>query len=419
MSEDNVKEFKELADETNKLIKSVREEVSVNKQETAEQKSKFEKMETRFNELVEKQKDIEEDNAKLKALKNFSVDEVNEKKKKAIELESKCFKEFMQRGNKGQDFYSFLDYSEKGRELKELRTDVADFGGYLTGTQLGGMIASNRSEVSDVTNDCSLITLSGNANSIEFPLDDDDIIQASPVGEGSGTSSTATETLGRVELKPYELMRKVKLTATMIEDVANSEQWIAGKVARGMRLKEENGVWQGTGVGLAKGILTYDADASTAYGAYTRDKIQVVNSGSAADINDTSEIDDMIKLLKPEYYANAKLYMHSTTAFRLLKLLDADNRPLIDPNYEKNPLKALTFRGFQISLQQGMPVIAANAKAIAFGDLKEAYTVVRKSGIRIIRDIYTSDNNIIIKTTERFGGAVTNFEAVKVMKVAA
>jgi len=416
-------EIKAVAEEIKGIVANVQAESKATKQETVDQKAKFEKMETKFSELNDKYVELEAKNAELSLLQNQLQNtdgEQKENQEKLIKAEQKCFSEFLVKGSGDESYYKYMTYSDSGRELKELRTDVQEFGGYLVGTQFGGILESNRSELGTLAQECNGITLGGGVNSIKYPLDDDDIIQPTSIGEGAGTSTTTTETLSNINLEVHDLMRKVKMTTSMIDDgVINIEQWLASKVSRGFGLKEEQQILSGIGANEAKGILTYTADASSSFGAYTRNRIQFVSSGAGADIASPTGLDSLLELLKADYMKNAKLYMHSTTAFRLLKLLDTDNRPLLDPDYTKNPGINMSFRGFPISLQQAMPVIAADDFPIVFGDLKEAYTVVRKKGFRIVKDIYTSDNNIIVKTTERFGGAVTNFEALKIMKVSA
>lgn len=416
-------EIKAVAEEIKGIVANVQAESKATKQETVDQKAKFEKMETKFSELHDKHVELEKQNEELKLLQNQfqnSDNEVKEKQEKLVAAEIKCFQEFLVKSTAGENFDNFIANSESGRELKTLRTDVQESGGYITSTQFGGIVESNLSELGTLAQDCQVLTLQPKSNSIEYPLDDAAIINPETITEGAGTSTTTTETFSHIDLKVHELMRKVQTTTNMLEDgIINVEQWLAKKVARGFAIKEEALILSGTGVNEAKGILTYTADASTAYGAYTLDQLQVTNSGHATLINDDTKLDDLIATLKPFYYRNAKMYMHSTTAFSLLKLKDSNGRPLIDPSYSKNPSINLTYRGFPISIQQSMPVIAASALSIAFGDLKEAYTVVRKSGFKIIKDIYTSDSNVIIKTTERFGGAIVNFEAVKLMKVEA
>ena len=66
-----------------------------------------------------------------------------------------------------------------------------------------------------------------------------------------------------------------------------------------------------------------------------------------------------------------------------------------------------------------MPAIAANALALAFVNLRASYCIVDRPGIRVLRDPYTLKPWVKFFTTKRVGGAVYNFEAIKLLKIAA
>jgi HK97 family phage major capsid protein len=66
-----------------------------------------------------------------------------------------------------------------------------------------------------------------------------------------------------------------------------------------------------------------------------------------------------------------------------------------------------------------MPAISKGNIVMAFADFKSAYQVVDRHGIRMLRDPYTDKPFVKYYTTKRVGGDVTNFEAVKLLKVSA
>ena len=51
---------------------------------------------------------------------------------------------------------------------------------------------------------------------------------------------------------------------------------------------------------------------------------------------------------------------------------------------------AVPLAGYGIAENEQMPDIAADAKAIAFGNFKRGYTIVDRIGTRILRDPYTN-----------------------------
>ncbi len=66
-----------------------------------------------------------------------------------------------------------------------------------------------------------------------------------------------------------------------------------------------------------------------------------------------------------------------------------------------------------------MPTAEKDALSIAIADFKAAYKIVDRIGIRVMRDPYTFKPFIKFYTTKRVGGDIINFEAIKLLKLAA
>jgi HK97 family phage major capsid protein len=75
--------------------------------------------------------------------------------------------------------------------------------------------------------------------------------------------------------------------------------------------------------------------------------------------------------------------------------------------------------GHEIRNAADMPAVEAGALPIAFGNFRAGYTIVDRRGSVTLRDPYTKKGSVKFYTTKRVGGDVTEFEAIKVMKVAA
>ena len=63
--------------------------------------------------------------------------------------------------------------------------------------------------------------------------------------------------------------------------------------------------------------------------------------------------------------------------------------------------------------------MAADSLSIACGDLKRAYKIVDRVGIRILRDPFSNKPYVGFYTTKRVGGGVVVSEALKILKLAA
>ena len=69
---------------------------------------------------------------------------------------------------------------------------------------------------------------------------------------------------------------------------------------------------------------------------------------------------------------------------------------------------AVPLAGYGIAENEQMPDIAADAKAIAFGNFKRGYTIVDRIGTRILRDPYTNKPVCRFYTTKRTGGMLVD-----------
>ena len=105
----------------------------------------------------------------------------------------------------------------------------------------------------------------------------------------------------------------------------------------------------------------------------------------------------------------------TTGAVRLLK--DSEGRYLWQPSMTAGQPSSIF--GYPVARFDDMPNFStANALAVAFGDMAQAYQIVDRMGIRVLRDPYTAKPYTIFYTTKRVGGDVVDFEALKLMKMA-
>ena len=70
--------------------------------------------------------------------------------------------------------------------------------------------------------------------------------------------------------------------------------------------------------------------------------------------------------------------------------------------------------GLPVRMSTTMPVVAANALAVALADWKAAYLIVDRLGITVQRDPYTVKPFVEFYTRKRVGGDVDNWEAIKI-----
>jgi HK97 family phage major capsid protein len=68
---------------------------------------------------------------------------------------------------------------------------------------------------------------------------------------------------------------------------------------------------------------------------------------------------------------------------------------------------------------EDVPVIAANSLSIGFSDFNRGYVVVDRAGVSVLRDFCTAKPCVLFCTSKRVGGGVQDFDAIKLMMLAA
>lgn len=299
-------------------------------------------------------------------------------------------------------------------EGKAMSTAVAADGGYLVDPQTADSIRSMLVATS---------SLRAIANVVQIDATSFDVlIDRSEVGSGwateaAATTETATPAIERISIKLHELSAMPKASQRLLDDSAfDVEGWLAGKIATRFIRAEASAFINGTGVDQPKGILlpTKVANASWTWG-----NLGYIPTGAAADFATTNAVDCIISLvyaLGADYRANASFIMNSKTAGAVRKMKDADGRFMwSDGLAAAEPARLM---GYPVLICEDMPDIAANAYAIAFGDFKSAYTIAERPDLRILRDPFSAKPNVLFYASKRVGGDVTDFAAIKLLKIA-
>jgi HK97 family phage major capsid protein len=143
-------------------------------------------------------------------------------------------------------------------------------------------------------------------------------------------------------------------------------------------------------------------------------EIEVVNSGHASQFTSDAVIDIVTKL--PAIYTpGAKFFTNRTSLGSIRKLKDGQGNYLWQPTFVAGQPSTLV--GYPVVDMPDMPGVAAGALALSFGDMKETYLVIDRTGFRVLRDPYTNKPFISFYCTKRVGGGVKNVDSMKVMRI--
>ncbi len=300
-------------------------------------------------------------------------------------------------------------------ELKSLLSGSDLDGGFAVTPDMSGNIVKLIYETSPMRQVANVVTIGTDALEGLYDLSD---VSAGWVGETESPTETTTPKMGEWKIPVHDQYAEPRATQRLLDDaVFNVEGWVAEKIADRFARLENAAFFTGNGTKQPRGFLTYAAGnpSATAYGV-----IEQINSGASGAFAGSNPGDALINLvysLKSTYRQNASFMMKRATLSEVRKLKDGDGNYLWQPDFQMK--QGGTLIGFNIVEAEDMPSIAANSLGISFGDFKAGYQIVDRQGIRILRDAFTAKPYVKFYTTRRVGGAVVNFEAIKLMKFAA
>lgn len=400
-------EIKQLVEGINKPLVELRKEVEEVKasQKDVLTQDKWDKMSAEITGNMEK---IQQKQAKLEAaMSRPSADQAAEE----AEESKKKFSDFL---SKGIDFAGNERPNDKMQiEVKTMSTDVAPDGGYLVRPEFVSKTVTRVFETSPMRQVADVIN--GSAKSIELVIDDDEA-EVNRVGEGASSGLTGAPEVGTKVIAAHKYDATPQITTEMAADAfLDVESWLSGKVSRKISRSENTDFILGNGVNRARGILTFDPWSSE--GVYERGKVEQVNMGAAAALTADGLLNVQGSLIE-DYQANASWLMHRTTFTKALQQKGADNY-FFSPVLLRDGQANLQLLGKPVVFMNDMPVVAADALSVAYGDFSLAYTIYDREGIIVLRDPYSSHGFIQFYTTKRTGGDVTSYDAFKIGKVAA
>lgn len=282
-------------------------------------------------------------------------------------------------------------------------------GGYLTDSGRSTFIADRIFETSKLRQFARVESIG--TKELEIDIDDDEAASAW-VAEAGTRSETSTPQLGKLLIPAHEQYAEPRATQTLIQDAyIDIESWLARKVADKFARTENTAFVSGNGVNKPKGFLSYSAASDN--DTYERNKIGQVNLGATTAYTVDGFLDLTVKL-KEEYHANAVFGMKRASWLQVLKLKGNDN--FYFGNMDMSQPRTMSILGYPVVFMDDMPAVASNALSVVFADFSLAYTIVDRVGIQVIRDPLTTKPYIKFYTTKRVGGAVTNFDAIKIGK---
>jgi HK97 family phage major capsid protein len=212
---------------------------------------------------------------------------------------------------------------------------------------------------------------------------------------------------GMLEIHAHELYALIDISQQNLEDSAfNLESEISLEATEQFAVAEGAAFVSGNGVGKPEGFLV-NADVGS------------TNSGDANLITSDGMLSTKYDV-KTAYARNANWAMNRTTLGVVRRLKNTATGDYIWQMGLANG-RPNTIDGDPYVEVPDMPIVAANAYPIAYGDFAKAYTLVDRIVMTMLRDPFTqaTSGNIRFLFRRRLGGMVVMPEAIRKMKVSA
>jgi HK97 family phage major capsid protein len=218
--------------------------------------------------------------------------------------------------------------------------------------------------------------------------------------------TASDETFGQVSLGAFKAGRTVIVSEELLVDAAfGLDNYLAQELGDSIGILEESAFAVGDGSGKPLGIATA-ANGVT---------VSTAATGNATSFTYSALATFMFAL--PYQYRRNAVWVFADTAVRnLYTLVDSQQRPLWNVNVSQTGPD--TFLGRPIYTSPDLAAPGANAKSGIFGDIAQAYQVRRVNGFSLQRqnELYSNNGQVGFRGFERVDGRIRNASAAIVLQ---
>jgi len=295
-------------------------------------------------------------------------------------------------------------------------------GGYFIRPQLLAQMITRVFETSPMRAHATVIPMA--SPFIEMIINDQQAESGGFVGEIQTRAETDTANLGVQRFTAHEQFAIPKASNWMLEDSSiDIENFIVNKGIDIITRTENTAFVTGNGSQRPRGFLTFDdytvAEVNDPNGAYGRDHIQQISSGSAGNIT-SDGIKELQNNLKELYQPNAKWFIRRIGFQQITTLKDAQGRFIFNTRFLQEA-RTLQLLGQEVVFFNDLPNPATDSLSLCYGDMQQTYIIGDRIGITILRDPFTAADNGFVKfrMRKRVAGGVWNFESLKILRLSA
>lgn len=238
------------------------------------------------------------------------------------------------------------------------------------------------------------------------------------VADGATGGESTEPTFAKVAIEVFTAeVEPWVYNETLDDSYINLEADLAGEAAIGFAEGAGAEFITGNGVGKARGIAGY---TNVANSAYAWGSVGYITSGKSAAFASVAPADKVVSLqhaLKSQYRPGAVWLTNDATLGVMRQIKDQSGSYYL---WGADPTAGFggRFLGSPVEVDDNVADIAAASYSLAYGNFKRGYTIVNRAGTTLIRDNITAKGTTKFNFRRRFGGGITNFEAIKLMKFA-
>jgi HK97 family phage major capsid protein len=223
-----------------------------------------------------------------------------------------------------------------------------------------------------------------------------------PGSSGSNAYHQDDPTFSIKTLKAYKATKVIPVSEELFQDYTAFQTYVAGNLGRSLAEFEEGWFVTGAGTTEPQGVVTGATAGLT------------LASSVSAGIDVVADIITLIGALKSSYLKGASFLMNRATKTALKKQVNDLGIPFWAAQDD-------SLWGYPVYLSDSMPTIAANAKAILFGNFKQGAIIGDRGSIqtRILDQVDAKNGMIDFVGKRRTDQLVILPEAIKYLRLGA
>ncbi|KUH38390.1 MULTISPECIES: phage major capsid protein [Streptomyces] len=259
-----------------------------------------------------------------------------------------------------------------GRELRAQGVATGAAGGYLVPPAFRARLVEAQKFYGAMRDVAEVITTETGAT-LPWPTADD----TANVGAILSENTQVTEqdvTIGQADIGAYTYTSKlVRVSLQLLQDNAfDLESWLARKLGERIGRIQNTHFTTGTGTSQPEGVQTNATVGKTG------------TTGQTTSVT-YDDLIDLIHSIDPAYRNSGRqrFMFNDATLAAVRKLKDSQGRPLWEPSIQVGVPDGIL--GYSYTVNQDMPVMAANAKSILFGDFFAGYLIRDVRDVQLLR----------------------------------